>query len=148
MMKLLKIFFLGFVFTLFSNASFAEEFWVCDGFRGGTVSDPFLLRGTHEQYYWKNLDLPITIKKVAENNINHFDIYVTVDIHNAEKEEIKDIEIYQEGDDLNFSYAYYIQKNNHSEIFDGKEFFNQSKSLKLTMFRLDRNKGITNCYRQ
>ena len=134
MIKLLKILFLTFIFNQTASTSYAEEAWTCDGWAANdysSKSDPFILRGTYEKYYWKynigGLEQSIIIKKVGENKTNFNDIYVSF-----------------QG---SIQRPYIIKKDNHSESWRGNGFHDQSKSLKLIEFNLDVDNFITNCHR-
>ena len=66
--------------TFCSNA-FGEELWVCDGFKSssdGSTSGPFLMRGDTDFYQWRDEIKEFELKKVGENRVIDFDIYVEV----------------------------------------------------------------------
>ena len=67
---------------LFSSFSVnAEELWACNAFtssRDGSKLSPFVLRGNGSEYYWQGEFSNRAIKKVSENGVLGFDIFVDV----------------------------------------------------------------------
>ena len=137
MIKLIKILFVACTFSLIASTSYAEEeIWACDGWTAtgdGSKTEPFILRGNYEKYYWKwyygSVEGDVVIKKIGEDRTSFFDIYVSVNKGSTHK-------------------AYYIEKDNHFDGWEGNDFHKYSKSLKLVQFHLSMDKFITNCYRQ
>ena len=61
--------------------SFAEEMWACDGMtssRDGSSTGPFLIRGNTNFYQWRSDIKSFELKKVGDNGVVDFDIYVDV----------------------------------------------------------------------
>ena len=74
------IFFSVILLALTSTAN-AEELWGCNAFtasRDGSKASPFVLRGDGDTYFWRGEYSDKRIKKVAENRVLDFDIFVDV----------------------------------------------------------------------
>lgn len=69
------------IFLISSLSVNAEELWGCNAFtasRDGSKLSPFVLRGNGDEYYWQGEFSNHRIKKVSENGVMGFDIFVDV----------------------------------------------------------------------
>ena len=79
MKNLVKIFAFGILFSMYTNIVKANEIWACNALtssRDGSKLSPFVMKGNGTEYSWRGEYKKFLIKKVGENGVSGFEIFV------------------------------------------------------------------------